>query len=57
MPDVLVLRWRMTPTGLIYAMVGDDPSDQDVVVGIVEQPIVAEHVVLLHNASLVVQGA
>jgi hypothetical protein len=54
MEDRVNARWR---TGrklgrTVYAMVGDDPSDADEFLGIMETPTLADVVVYEHNEAL-----
>ena len=53
MADLSVLRWR---TGrkvgrTIYAQPGADPSDEDILIGLMDTPKLAHAVVVEHNAA------
>jgi hypothetical protein len=54
MPDVLTLPWRIGRKlgRTIYAVVGDGPSDDDILLGLVDDMLVAELIVDTHNAML-----
>jgi hypothetical protein len=55
--DPLTMPWR---TGrkvgrTIYAHVGDEPSDHDLLIGLMDTPELADHAVKAHNAVLKLQ--
>lgn len=53
MPDVLALRWRIGRCHKnIYALLGDEPSENDLLVAEGDNTDVLSHIVDLHNASL-----
>lgn len=54
MDDILELKWRVGRKlgRTIYAMLGEEPSDDDLLLGVLDEEYLAEHVVEVHNASL-----
>lgn len=54
MPDVRRLPWRVGRKlyRTVYAQVGDEPSDDDVFIGIFDEPEIAEIAVVQHNTCL-----
>jgi hypothetical protein len=48
------LHWRIGRKlgRTLYAMLGDEPSDHDVLLGMVDDPLLAEYIVAVHNARL-----
>lgn len=48
------LRWRQGRKlgRTLYAMLGDEPSDNDVLLGMVDDPLLAQYIVAIHNARL-----
>ena len=53
MADLRVFRWRTDPnTGrTVYAQPGDEPSDEDILIGVMDTPKLARAVVIEHNAA------
>lgn len=54
MPDVLKLRWRVGRKlgRTLYAMLNEEPTDNDILLGMVDDWDVALHIVTEHNKTL-----
>jgi hypothetical protein len=52
--NVLKLPWRIGRKleRTIYAMLGKEPSEDDLLIGVMDEKYIAQHVVDVHNASL-----
>jgi hypothetical protein len=55
--DPLTMPWRTGQTvgRTIYAQIGDNPSDHDHLLGLMDTPQLADHAVKAHNAVLRLQ--
>lgn len=54
MNDIVKLKWRVGRKlgRTIYAMLGSEPSTDDLLLGVLDEEYLARHVVEVHNASL-----
>lgn len=55
--DIVLMNWRIgRKVGrTIYAMVGDEPSDDDILIGMMDDKMIAVIAVLNHNQLLAIQ--
>jgi hypothetical protein len=54
-PTILAHEWRQGRWvgRCIHMMVGDEPSEEDILIGVFDDPALAEHIVALHNSALI----
>jgi len=54
MPDVLLLPWRIGRKlgRTLYAVIGDEPADNDILLGLLDDELVAKLIVDTHNEAL-----
>jgi hypothetical protein len=51
---ILTSEWRQGRRvgRCIHMMVGTEPSEEDILIGVFDEPALAEHIVALHNARI-----